>query len=310
MCVGILLSLLIGGAALADDGSGTSELRIPAPTQAGANSVPDGDKVDEVLTNPNLRAYAGSKSRWSISNSINYDGGTVSNPFGESRPNIANASATSDDTDINDQISVKYNIDAMNSVLFGVGVRKMTPFTGTGPSAHFRAQGGKDVDMYDPTLTYQYVYKFMGVQSVAQLYYTQYTREDIHSSQGGNLDKNLSFDQESMYEIGRWSIGASIGFGGNTATDPTQDYSRYQVWLDPDIEFALNDTYNLRAIANAWSYEWYPKEKMLHDTYSQSLGVGISVTRDVFLYPNVQFLPSQMAWSQTNLGMTATVNLF
>src|ERR1700733_21992 len=89
----------------------------------------DATDVDSLLTNPNLRAYSGSKSRWSISNSVNYDGGTINAPFAEGRPNIANASATSVDTDINDQISAKYSIDSVNSLMLGFGVRKMAPFT-------------------------------------------------------------------------------------------------------------------------------------------------------------------------------------
>lgn len=285
-----------------------SELRTGL--SKSSNPVPDAEKVDEVLTNANLRAYSGSKSRWSVSNSITYNGGTVANPFGEGRPNIANASAISIDTDINDQIGVKYNLTALNSLLIGVGMRKMAPFTGSGPSASFKEQGGKDIDLYDPSLTYQHVYKLAGIQAVAQLGYVQFTRQDIHSADGGNLDRALSFDQENIYEIGRWSIGGSLGFGGNLPTDPTQDYSQYQFWFDPYVEFRLNDTFNLRTVANSWSYEYYSVTKIVHDTYTQSVGVGWSVSRDTFLYPNVQFLPGQMAWANTNVGATATVNLF
>lgn len=287
-----------------------STTSVPMPKKEGINSVPGAEQVDEMITNANLRAYSGSKSRWSMSNSINYDGGTVSTPFAEGRPNIADASATSTDTDLNDQVNIKYSINALNSILFGVGIRKMAPFTGTGPSASFYRQGGKDMDVYDPILIYQYIYKFIGIQSVAQLQFTQYTRQDIHSASGGNLDKNVQFDQENIYEIGRFALGGSIGFGFNTPTDSSQDYSHYQIWFDPYVEFRLNDTYNLRTVANVWSYEYYPVEKLRHDVYNQSVGVGISVSRDFFLYPNVQFLPGNVAWAYTNVGLTGTLNLF
>lgn len=290
--------------ALADDGS------APSQSAEGANTVPGADKVDEVLTNANLRAYAGSKSRWSMSNAINYDGGTISAPFAEGRPNIANASATSTDTDINDQVSLKYSIDPLNSLLLGIGVRKMAPFTFSGPSSAFYAQGGKDMDMYDPSLAYQYVYRFFGVQAVAQVAFTQYTRADIHSPDGGNLDKQLYFDQENMYEIGNLSVGGSIGVSGNMPTNPGLDYSRYQFWFDPYIEYKVADSLSLRTVANIWSYEYYPTEKLVRDVYTQSVGIGWSVSRDVYLYPNLQFLPDHVSKDYTNVGLAATINLF
>jgi hypothetical protein len=298
----VLISLILSfSTAFADDSS-----------SSGANSVPGADQVDELITNPNLRALSGSKSRWSMSNSINYDGGTISQPFGEGRPNIADASATSVDTDINDQISAKFSLTPFDALLAGFGVRKMTPFTGSGPSKAFYASGGKDVDLFDPSITYQHVYKWLGVQSVAQVGLTQYTRADIHSSNGGNLDKNLNFDQENIYEIWRFSIGASIGFGGNTATDVLNGspYSRYQFWIDPYVEFKINDTFNFRTVANCWSYEVYTDKGTVKDTYTESVGLGISVTRDLFLYPNVQFLPGQVDKNLTNVGLAATLNLF
>jgi hypothetical protein len=124
------------------------------------NVVPNSDEVDDLITNANLRAISGSKSRWSISNSINYDGGTIRAPFAEARPNIAGASATSLDTDLNDTISLKVNLDPVNSLSLGFGIRKMAPFTGKGPSAAYYQSGGKDVDLFDPSLIYQFIYKF------------------------------------------------------------------------------------------------------------------------------------------------------
>ena len=294
---------------LADVSSSPTASPTPA-AKNGANLVPGADQVDELLTNPNLRAYAGSKSRWSMSNSITYDGGTISAPFGESRPNIAGASGTSLDTDLNDQLSVKLSINAVNSLLLGFGIRKMAPFTFSGPSQTFYDNGGKDMDFFDPSLTYQYIYKLLGIQAVAQVGATQYTRADIHSSQQGNLDKAIGFDQENIYELGNLSIGASIGFGFNQPTDPTVDYSRWPWWFDPYLEYKFNDTFNFRTVFDRYNYEYYPISGMNLDKWVQSIGIGCSVTRDLFLYPNIQFNPDNIVASNTNLGVTITLNLF
>ncbi|MGZ3772592.1 MAG: hypothetical protein ACXVCY_10585 [Pseudobdellovibrionaceae bacterium] len=280
--------------------------------KTSSNKVDGSESADDILTNANLRAMSGSKSKWSISTSFTYDGGTLNKPFDENRPNIADASATSSDTDLNGTLSVKYNINTQNAVLLGFGIRKMAPFVSSGPSAQFYQQGGKDIDAFDPTLTYQYIYKMGIVQSVLQVGVTQYTRQDIQSADGGNLDKALAIDQENIIDIGDTglSIGASIGAGENLPTNSGRNFSRYQIWLDPYLEYRLNDTFNLRTVSNLWTYEFYPVDGVFHDTVTQSVGLGISISRDIFLYPNVQFLPDHAQLDRTNVGITSTINLF
>ena len=271
--------------------------------------------IDDLITNANLRALSGSKSRWSISSSFTYDGGTVSTPFAEGRPDISGGSGISTDTDINALLNVKYNLDKQNSLLLGFGVRKMAPFVSSGPSSAFYAHGGKDFDAYDPSLTYQYIYKLGPIQSVLQVGLVHYTREDIRSPKGnnGNLNNGLSFDQENIYEIGKThiSVGASVGFAGNTPTDSAGDYSQYQFWIDPYLEYQITEMINFRTVANVWTYESYKqKSGVVRDTFTESVGLGFSITRDIFLYPNVQFLPEDTSLKLTNVGLSATINLF
>jgi hypothetical protein len=310
----LTMAAFIGGSSCAyaediDTNENVSKAQLSNPN---SNVVPGAASVDDLITNNNLRALSGSTSRWSIASSFTYDGGTLANPFAEGRPNIAGASATSTDTDLNGQLNIKYNINLQNSILVGFGIRKMAPFVTSGPTSQFYNQGGKDMDMFDPSVTYQYIYKMGAIQSVLQVGATEYTRQDIVSSTGGNLDKNVSLDQENIYEVGKTgiSLGGSIGIGGNSANDPTQDYSRYQYWFSPYLEYKISEKVNFRTVANLWTYEIYTSEGLIHDTVTQSVGFGFSVTRDIFLYPNVQFLPDHVVAGLTNVGMSATVNLF
>jgi len=305
-------SMTFASLAHAEDASSgaASSTKLDNPN---ANKVADQVDPDDMITNNNLRALSGSKSKWSLSNSITYDGGTIKQPFAESRPNISAGSGISAVTDINDQLSVKYNMNATNALLFGVGVRKMTPFIKSGPSDSFYAQGGKDMDIFDPSLTYQLIYKPGPIQAVLQIGFTQFTRQDIVSSNYGNLAQAFSIDQENIIEIGSsgLSIGASIGVGTQTPTDSSVDWSQYQYWFDPYVEYALNEKVNLRTVFNTWSYEVYKYQPTTyHDTVTQSVGVGFSVTRDLFIYPNVQFWPDNIRADGTNLGVTTTLNLF
>ncbi len=306
--------LILQFSPLKADAAETSDASVDTPVGQGSkakgtNAVPGADQVDQLITNANLRALSGSKSRWSISNSIGYDGGTVSAPFAEGRPNISGASATSVDTDINDTLNIKLSLNPFNAIMLGFGVRKMAPFTGSGPSGAYYASGGKDMDIYDPSLTYQYVYKMGMVQSVAQLSGTYFTRADIAYSANGNLSSNFGFDQENIIEFGNLSVGGSIGISMQRPTDNSYDYSMYQFWLDPYAEYKVSDFINLRTVANVWTYERYQFAALVHDAWTESVGVGFSVTRDIFIYPNVQFLPQMFNWTLTNVGVSATINL-
>lgn len=314
LSLAVVGAMMLSLSAQAEDAASSSTSLQDAKAAAGATNKTEGaEKVDDMITNANLRALSGSLSKWSIASSFNYDGGTVSSPFGIGRPNIANASATSVLTDLNGQINVKYNATAVDSILVGGGIRKMAPFVSSGPDASYYASGGKDMDLFDPSVTYQRIYKASIVQAVLQVTLTDYTRQDIQSSDGQNLAQNLSIDQENIIDIGTTglSLGGSLGVGTNRPTDSAgADYSRYQYWFDPYAEYKVNDLINLRTVTNLWTYEIYPQGGLVHDTVTQSVGVGFSVTRDVFIYPNVQFLPDNARADLTNVGTTATINLF
>ncbi len=310
-----LLASLIGfaGLAHAEGEKPKKETSKSTPTSQAAQVSPADKNIDDMITNANLRAMSGSKSRWSLSSTLTYDGGTLTSPFAESRPDISGGSGISTDTDLNALLNVKYNLDKQNSLLFGFGVRKMAPFVGSGPSPKFYASGGKDFDAYDPSLTYQYIYKLGPIQSVLQVGVVHYTREDIKSVKGGNLNNGITLDQENIYEIGRThiSVGASVGVSANTPTESDTDYSKYQFWLDPYLEFQINEIINFRTVANLFTFESYAKQSgITRDTFTESVGFGFSINRDIFLYPNVQFLPENTSAKLTNVGLTATVNWF
>ena len=307
-------AMMLSLAAHAQDAASSSTSLQEAKAAAGVTNKTEGaEKVDDMITNANLRALSGSLSTWSISSTFTYDGGTISSPFAIGRPNIAGASATSILTDLNGQVSVKYNASAVDAILVGGGIRKMAPFVSAGPDSDYYASGGKDVDLFDPTMTYQRIYKANVVQAVLQVTLTDYTRQDIQSSSSQNLAQNLSVDQENIIDIGDTglSVGGSIGVSANRPTDASgSDYSRYQYWFEPYAEYKVNDLINLRSVTNLWTYEVYPAAGLVHDTVTQSFGVGFSVTRDVFIYPNIQFLPDNARADITNVGTTATINLF
>jgi hypothetical protein len=287
-------------------------------------TVPVAEGVDEIITNNNLRALSGSTSRWSISSQFTYNGGTISSPLDQDRPDISGASGTTAKADVDGLISAKYNLDTKDSLLAGIGLRWIAPFS----TGNLKAYTGSVFDVMNPYVTYQRVYKWMGIQSVLQVQALQWTQSDYTAL---GYAQQFTVSQQNMYEIGRShvSVGAvaqvqyqlfdkSGSYGNPTASDFVADVgteqSQYSVTVAPIVEYQLSDKVNLRTLVNVWTYEHYKADpsstSFVHDTIYQSVGVGISMSRNVFLYPNVQFLPGQMEAQLTNLGVQATINLF
>jgi hypothetical protein len=328
----IFLIVSVGAATAHADADNTPSGNAPAPSDAPSdmtttpkkkkNTIPDADAVDDLITNNNLRAYSGSVSRWSIASQFNYNGGTISSPLSQDRPDISGASGTTTKSDLDGSISAKFNINAKNSLLAGFGVRWIAPLSG-GPSNY----DGSTYDAMNPYITYQYIYKWFGIQSVLQTQFMQWTQSDQTALGYG---QQINIDQENMYDIGKTniSVGASVAvqyqWFNKTGSygDPNSDnyvadlgtvQSQYLFTIAPEIEYQLTEKVNLRTLISLWTYEHYvsaPNFSFVHDTIYQSIGVGYSVTRDIFLYPNIQFLPGQLEASETNIGLTATVNLF
>ncbi len=318
----LIAALLIfsGPFAFAEDSQTVNTNTTKAPENIKASGQ-QGEQVDDLITNNNLRAYSGSTSRWSIASAFNYNGGTVKTPLSQDRPNIADASGTTTKADLDGSISVKYNLDVKNSLMAGVGVRWIAPLEKNGP----RDYTGTTTDAMNPYLQYQYLYKWSGIQSVLQLSGMKWTQSDQTAL---GYDYQIGVDQENVYEIGTTglSVGASISGqyqGFNKSGSYTSDsvsindlktvQSVYVFTVSPYLEYQLTDKVNFRTLISLWAYEHYASDNagvFVHDKVYQSVGVGFAVTRDIFLYPNVQFLPDQMEASLTNVALSATINLF
>jgi hypothetical protein len=288
------------------------------------NAVPGSDEVDDIITNNNLRAYSGSKSRWSFASQFNYEGGTISSPLSQDRPNISDASGTTTKSDLDGAVSAKLNLTAVDSVMAGFGLRWIAPLTRNGPTNY----NGTTFDVMNPYVQYQHIYKWLGIQSVLQFEVMQWTQADQTAVGYG---QQFNIDQENMYEIGKTgiSVGASVFVqyqlfhkSGAYLTPDNPNYidnvasvqSVYSFGISPELEYQLTDKIDLRTLISPATFEHYGNAEhfygLTQDTVYQSIGVGFSVTRDIFLYPNLQFLPAHLQASLTNIGLGATINLF
>lgn len=271
--------------------------------------------VDEVITNRKLRAETGSKKKYSLSAALSYSGGSIEKPLAENRPNIRGALGTQTVAAMGGSVGAKYKLSNLQSLSldFGVGVAK--PFHSDDRSFSERSY----ID--NPGVSYSVMYKAAGIQNVSSLGVTAYTRDDLVET---GYQGNVGFQQVMIYDFGGSKFSAGLLFGVSASTfNKTKDKNGrsllsqqgdYDVGAYPFAEYVINDTFNLRTIAGMWTYEhdrgnadkpWtFTKNKIY-----QSVGLGISITRDIYLYPNVQFLPENIRADATNVAISTNINL-
>jgi len=289
------------------------------------NYMSGSEEIDDMITNANLRALSGSKSKWSLATQFNYNGGSVGSPLSEDRPNIADTSGTTVKSDLDGSLWLKYNIDVKNSLMLGFGVRWIAPLAKNGPSNY----DGTTFDALNPEIQYQRLYKYFGIQAVLQASLMQWTQADQTAV---GYAQQFNIDQENMYEFGEsgLSIGASTwvqyqtfnksgSYGSasdpdNYISDLATVQSQYAFFVAPVLEYEITDKLTFRTLVGLWQYEHYLSDRnptgLIHDKIYQAIGFGISITRDIYLNPNVQFLPDDIRGDKTNVALNATINVF
>ena len=274
--------------------------------------------VDEVITNRKLRAETGAKSKFSFSTALSYSGGTINNPGSAKRPNIASTVYVPQDASLSGSLGMKYKISSLQSLSADVGITSYTPFHG-GQTKSLQDR----TTIADPSLTYQTVYQAAGIQNVSALslgYTTNKKYRETVGQVGG-----LSFSQTAIYDFGGsiWSVGLA-GEAGYTAYDKSKtdldadgellgkSQSDYYVALYPFAEVNISESLNIRTVFRPWIFEHARSEAfgdIARAPYTQSVGIGVSVTRDIYVYPNIQFAPLNMSADRTNVGLSLNLNI-
>lgn len=294
----------------------TEEKTDNRPAQEVVTPPPATDKADEVITNRLLRASSGSLSEWSGNFNINYNGGSTQKPFAAQRPNITDGADSLTLQYINANVGLRYRINELNSITMATGLFWNTPLMTRIKTSdpklkqQFDATKG-DVTANDPNLIYTNLASLWGFQIQSQLTPTLITNaQQTHQGYRASWDAQTTW----MHVINKsnLTLGMAFEWTGYAFSKPNRDLAR-NVWqVYPIAEYIVNDWLNLRTL---WGWQVYQQTRR-DDTWTyekrvvyQSFGTGISVTRDIFLYPNIQFIPSDMRNDRTNLGISAYINL-
>jgi hypothetical protein len=291
--------------------------KVEAPKPAAGT-----DKTDQLITNRNLRSVNGSLSTWSFASTWNYQGGDINKPIGSSRPNVTGSQDVALVQNLSGTVGISYRLTQVDRLTLGMGVQMASPFSSS-PDSKFSANGRREFertqgkpDAANPQLAYRRIMKPLGVQSILTATSTYYTQDAL-------VDRGLESKNEvslnSLYDFGGSKFSAGLVVQGGFFTHNKDDLKlrgvqpQYEFYALPITEFEINDFMNWRAV---YRYYWYQQNRAQKSSEWTTLdptistGIGFSVTRDIFLYPNIQFNPENIRADRTNVGFSANINLF
>jgi hypothetical protein len=310
--------LTLGCLALASSGFATT---VSSAVKKHTGKPVGADEADQVITNRMMRASTGSLSNWSITSSWGYSAGSIEKPLEAERPNLTEGGDIVAIQSLNADVGVSYRLNPLNRLTFGVGLNSIAPFNNSINTNNPNAQKEFDdnqgrVDINNPNVAYTHLFKVMGLQGWVSFSGLKYTT-------GAMVDRGYDYYAQgamsTMYEFGKSGFSAGVyaqarrNFFNKSDDILLGRQAESIIALLPQAEYVINDTFNLRTIIRPW---WYQNTRaQTADDYTrynftQSAGLGISVTRDVFLYPNIQWEPENMTAERTNIGLSANINLF
>lgn len=323
------LALVISGSVFAQDqqqpATTDGQTTMKIEEAADKKNKVDGD-VDQEITNAKLRAESGSKSRYSLSFTANYNGGSLAEPMSKDRANPTN-DPIAPKTNLSGDFGGRYRIDKNQSISATLGYALERPF--------HEAERGQ---ISNPSLSYNNSRKIGLIQNVASASVTVSTNSD--EVEVGTLGY-VAISDTMVYDFGgsRMSIGVVpeiIASSYNKKNELVQPKGQeeapalafqedYSAAIYPFAEYAFNDTFNIRTVFRPWIFSHARAETdfwtFSRRPWTQSLGIGIAMTRDVFLYPNFQWdwerwrrddfnFARERTRETSTVGMSAVVNVF
>ena len=299
-----------------------------------ASSKKSKKKKKEEITNARLRQSSGAKKKWSFTGSFGYIGGTLSDPFSAKRPSIYNPLATSDVL-VSGSLGIRYRLTSRASLSTGFGLLVLNPLHGTSKKALY---------INDPYLGLSYYAKLGGFQQgfslSAEIATNERSKADEYQA-GVGFQHSFLWNPKPKVTVGLYTSLEYSHYGecadaGETSVISDDSASEncvfqqadYEVGLIPFFEYAFTDRYSFRTVFNWFTYyrqkvvgkpqsvdeedgPWEITEtnKIFRNSRVQSIGLGIAVTRDIYVYPNFQFNIEEINLKKTNVGISVSLSL-
>ncbi|NJL26264.1 MAG: hypothetical protein HC902_14675 [Calothrix sp. SM1_5_4] len=155
------------------------------------------------------------------------------------------------------------------------------------------------------------------MQSALQLQQTVFTATNLRRSgyvTGTTLRQNNVIDLgDSGFSVGVAAF-VSASYFDDDSLAARANQSNYGAGLTPALEYRINSRLHLRTDSNLFvfqhlrsnSEDWTFKRQAVAQTFS----LGLSITRDIYLSPGVQWNPRNPRAERTVTWLSGNVNLF
>jgi len=306
----VAATLLVTGT-FAQEATGSASTSKADATKATKNKV-DGN-IDEEITNARMRAASGSRSKFSMSASLGYDGGSVKDPLSAERPNLSGDPEVLVASEFGGSVSARYRVNKNDSFTFGAGVSYLQPLQDGDKYAD-----ANEFNVSNPGIGYSRVYKIGSFQTISGVSYTHGTSEGFDRAELNSI-VGLSHTMMHAFKGTNFSAGVSFGFNifNNGEIDGLADSedsrNRFSAGIYPMAEYQISDKFVARTVFGYFNFRNTRQNgntDFRRNYEYQSVGIGWVATRDIWVYPNIQFIPDNLSVDNTNLAVSATMNLF
>lgn len=282
-----------------------------AQTSLQILELPDasGSDLDNEVTDVKLRANSGSKSKYSVSLSLNYNGASLASPLEAVRPNVADE-RNADPVSLSGSVGVRYRFNKNESLFLATGISKPRPFEN-------RDEDHLEVNTPMAHYNNTFAYDDLQVSSTFMGYYA--TRE--YQTRIGNLG-SLVYDLTTISPFGQSrfqggvSLSAFYSFYDKKELDGRDIQAMqmdYNLSLSPTVKYRATDRLNLFTTISPLSFSHYRADrfnKLERSPVTQTIGAGYAVLRDFYLSPSLFFQPADISSKKTAVNLSAYINLF
>lgn len=259
---------------------------------------------DHRITDLELKADAGSLSRYSLKFVLGYSGPQINKLYADEQPN-PNHSPGTYLTSLSGSIGLRYRLSPKAAMSLSTGYRAYTPFSGV-----------QQQDVDNPSIGYDRTFRFGPVQSWLSLYGSATTTKSYRKS-GQIASTGLS--QTFKYQIGpsRWILGSKFSltyfaFQRDYRSHDGKVSNFYFNWI-PSIEYRLANSLNFNtswAVPYANLRRAHSLTTWDHQMTNQRVGLGWAITRDIYINPYVNFFPVHFSWNTASLSFNTVFSVF
>lgn len=271
--------------------------------------------ADQRITDMELKAQAGSLSRYSMKFDLSYSGPPVDNLSDPEVPNPDNRPRVNR-TSLGGTVGLRYRLSEDSALNASTGVKWYTPYHHVSRQQVDKPSNEKDSELSNPSSSYDRTHKWMGMQGRTSIDGSVTTQDYyLDRAQAGSM--GLSESVKYHFSGSRFvlSMLTDLDFYVYNREFQRSDgrVSKYHLSLIPGLELRVRDQLHLMtSVAYSFAnlredHSWWRWDDQRP---TQRLGLGWGISRKVYFNPYLNFFADKPAINTTSLSFRTVFSLF